>query len=173
MNLSELTKNSTNRELYEAFGETINDGKTRIFAKHVSSNPDYTTVYLCQSVKTSRSVDSANEFFLGWSSTRLIRAIHNAKTEIADKLPVGSVVPFDILLTEFAGIKAYDTQEPKINPSTGEVIMFNELPVYEHSCLVEKGKGGIVTLQKEEVANVIKVTETPVTKQETVQSDMF
>jgi len=163
------TKNSTNSELQEAFGESLNDGQTIIFAKAPSSNPEYTTIYLCQAIKANRSASSAQEFFLGWTSNRLVRCIHNAATKIANNLKVGDVVPFDILITECVG-PVYEGQQPKINPGTGEVVMFGEHEVYERTELVEKGKGRIVHLAKEEVANTIKVSETPQTAKQPVEA---
>lgn len=155
-----ITKNSKNAELVEHFGEVINDGQTRIIAKEPSANPEYTTIYLCQAIKANRSASSAQEFFLGWTSNRLVRCIHNAATKIAGNLKVGDIVPFDILITECIG-PVYEGQNPKINPGTGEVIMFGEHEVYERTELVEKGKGKIVYLANEETANTITLSETP------------
>jgi len=155
------SKNSTNKELIEEMGEIINDGKTRVYAKAPSSNPDYTTIFLVQSISTVRSTSSANEFFLGWNNKRLVRAIHNAKSDIASKIEIGKVVPFDILLTETVA-PVYEGQQPKINPDSGEVIMFGDNAVYERTELVEQGKGGINPLVKEITANVVTTTENPV-----------
>lgn len=165
--MENLSKNSTNKELMEAFGEAIADGETRIFAKNQSSNPDYTTIFFCQTIKTSRTISGPQEFFLGWNSTRLVRAIHNAKTEIAEKLEVGQIVPFDIKLTE-SYLPAYEGQACKTNPSTAEAVQIGGHDVFEHTDLVEKGKGGVYLLDREpeSVANVIVTSENPIANEE-------
>ena len=140
-----LTKNSSNAELTAGL-PNVADGQTRIFAKEVSSNPKYTTIFLCQSVDGGNA-DAAQKLFLGWSN-RMVRAIHNATTEIAATFKVGAVVPLDIKIVE-STTPAYDGQKAKINPSTSEVITFNGLPVYEHGTLVAKGQGSVTKLARE------------------------
>jgi hypothetical protein len=153
-----MNKNSTNADLYAGLGEIIKDGKTRIFAKAPSKNPEYVTIFLCQEVKKpSGSTTSAQKYFLGWDDTRLLRAIHNAKAEIADKMEIGKVVPFDILEEEKI-VPAYEGQEPKVNPGTSEVVMFKDQRVYTHGSLVPIGQGGIKLLNNQEAA-VIKTAD--------------
>ena len=142
-----LTKNSTNRDIIAQYGKSLEDGKTHIFAMSPSSNPDYTTVYLCQQVKGQGGATEAQSFFLGWNNSRIVRAIHNATTEKAASLKVGMVVPFDILIEEKTEA-AYEGQNPKVNPATSEVITFEGNPVFEHGSLVEAGKGGVKKLER-------------------------
>jgi hypothetical protein len=159
--MSNLSKNSTNKELYDFFTpETIGDGQTRIFALAQTSNENYKTVFLCQEVKASSGADSAQKFFLGWKDTRLVRAIHNADAKIAANFKVGQLVPFDILIEEKTE-PAYEGQEPKVNPSTSEVVMFDGKRVYEHGSLVGLGKGGLKRLQDQRAA-IIEAVEQPI-----------
>lgn len=138
-----LTKNSKNAELSSELN--LKDGQTRIFAKEVTKNPKYTTIFACQEVKGGGAT-AAQELLMGWGN-RIIRAIHNADSTIAEKFKVGDVLPLDIL-SEEKTVPAYDGQAAKINPSTGEVISFNGFPVYEHGSLVGKGEGKVVKLER-------------------------
>ncbi len=159
--MSNISKNSTNEELYKHFTpEVLGDGKTRIFSVTDTKNEGYRTVFLCQEVKASTGADSAQKYFLGWKDTRLVRAIHNADAKIAANFKEGQVVPFDILIEEKI-TPAYDGQEPKVNPSTSEVVMFDGNRVYEHGSLVAVGKGGIKRLEDQRAA-VIEAMEKPV-----------
>jgi hypothetical protein len=159
--MSVVNKNSTNKDLYEFFTpELLGDGKTRIFSMAPTANDGYKTIFLCQEVKASTGADSAQKFFLGWKDTRLVRAIHNADSKIAGTFKIGQEVPFDILIEEKVE-PAFEGQEPKINPTSGEVVMFNDMRVYEHGSLVALGKGGIKRLQDQRAA-VITVAEQPV-----------
>jgi hypothetical protein len=142
-----LNKNSKNSEIIAQYGKSLDDGKTRIFAMTPSSNPAYTTVFLCQQAKNGGSTTGAQSFFLGWDNTRLVRVIHNAAAEKVASLKVGMVVPFDILIEEKTEA-AYDGQTQKINPSTSEAILFEGKAIYEHGSLVETGKGGVKKLER-------------------------
>lgn len=146
-----LNKNSKNSEIVAAYGKTLEDGKTRIFAMSPSSNPDYTTIYLCQQVKGQGGATNAQSFFLGWNNNRLVRAIHNAATEKASAFKVGMVVPFDILIEEKT-TAAYPGQQAKVNPTTSEVITFEGQAIYEHGSLVEAGQGGVKKLERASVS---------------------
>lgn len=171
--MNALTKNSTNQDIYDAFGDTLSDGKTRIFAMNPSDssdemnpsdpsekkrkkrNSDRVTLFMCQEITSSSSATEAQKFFLGWGTNkRLLRAVFSAEKKIVDKmnLKAGSVVPFDILITEKED-PAYDGQTAKINPSTGEVITsVDGNPIYEHAELVPVGEGAkVVSLPRKEV----------------------
>lgn len=155
--MSNLTKHATNADLQNYFGDALKDGKTRIFAIEESRNPEYKTVYMCQvAKKPGGDVGTTQKFFLGWEDTRILRVIHNSKADVleAKGLTVGSIIPFDIH-SEEKTIPAYTGQEPRVNPKTAEVIMFQEQPVYEHTELVSPGFGGIKQLARQE-ANIIK-----------------
>jgi hypothetical protein len=141
-----LTKNSKNTEIKEAFD--LSNGQTRIFAKEVTKNPKFTTIFACQEVKGGGAT-AAQELLMGWGN-RIVRAIHNADSVIAAKFKIGDVLPLDIL-SEEKTVPAYDGQSPKVNPSTGEIITYQGLPVYEHGSLVGIGEGKVVKLPKEEV----------------------
>lgn len=148
-----LTKNATNAELTAAFGDQLNDGKARIFAAVPSVNNDQrVTLFICQQIETQTNANAAQQLLLGWGSgTRIIRTVFSAEKSIveAQGFKAGSVLPLDILIEEKTE-KAYDTQTPKIIPSTGEVITHQGMPVYEHSTLVPVGAGGkVITLARD------------------------
>lgn len=150
---STITKNATNVELKEAFGEELNDGKARIFAAIPSANNEQrVTLFICQQIETQTNANAAQQLLLGWGSgTRIIRTVFSAEKSIVETqgFKVGSVLPLDILVEEKTE-KAYDTQTPKIIPSTGEVITHQGMPVYEHSSLVLAGEGGkVITLPRD------------------------
>jgi hypothetical protein len=151
--IATLSKNSTNVDIAAAFGEQLNDGSTRVFAVAPSeNNASRVTLFMCQHVTTQTNASDAQKFFLGWGQgTRILRAIFSADKAMVNQngIKAGSVVPFDILVQEKTE-PAYAKQQPKINPSTGEVITSEGMPVYEHSSLVQVGEGGkIVTLPRE------------------------
>ena len=152
-----LTKNSTNAEINAVLGNLLQDGKTRVFALVPSeTNKNRVTIFLCQQIKTQTNATEVQKMFLGWGEgTRLLRGIISAEKEIVAKmeLSVGSEIPFDVLIEEKT-TPAYDSQSPKINPSTGEIITYNSLPVYEHSSLVPKGEGA-------KVISLLRTSEAP------------
>lgn len=153
-----LSKNSTNVELYNAFGDTLSDGKARVFSMVPSTtNPDRVTLFMCQEMVSQSSATGAQAFFLGWGTNkRLLRAVFSADKNIVTKngLSVGSIVPFDILVEEKTE-PAYNGQTPKINVASGEVITHNGMPVYEHASLVPAGEGRkVVSLQRDAAIEV-------------------
>jgi hypothetical protein len=151
-----LTKNSTNAQLEQALSAQLETKKCVLFAKALTSNPEYTTLFFCQKAEVATAATEAQKLLLGWgNSTRILRAIHNSKTSISANFQVGQTVPLDIFIEEKT-MPAYDGQAAKVNPSTGEVITYNGLPVYEHGSLVSVGEGGIKRLERTPapVANV-------------------
>lgn len=157
--MNQLTKTATNEQIYKVFGETLSDGKTRIFSVNPSeTNPDRVTLFMCQEIENPSSATEAQAFFLGWGNRkRLLRAVQSADKSIVQKLglKMGSVVPFDILVEEKT-VPAYEGQTPKINPVTGEVITHQGMPVYEHASLVSIGKGAkVITLERDSVTQDI------------------
>ena len=153
-----LSKNSTNVEIYNAFGDMLSDGKTRVFSMVPSvNNPDRVTLFMTQEMVSSSSANDAQKFFLGWGTNkRLLRAVFSADKSIVanNNLKVGSIVPFDILVEEKTE-PAYAGQTPKINVASGEVITHNGQPVYEHASLVAAGEGRkVVTLQRDSAIEV-------------------
>ena len=151
-----LTKNSTNAQLESVLSAQLDTKKCVLFAKAPTSNPEYTTLFFAQKAEVATQATEAQRLLLGWgNSTRILRAIHNSKTSISNGFQVGQTVPLDIFIEEKT-VPAYDGQPAKINPSTGEVITYNSLPVYEHGSLVSEGQGGIKRLERipAPVANV-------------------
>lgn len=160
-----LTKNATNAELTQAFGEQLNDGKTRVFCIEESkTNDKRVTLFLCQQIKTQTSANEVQKFFLGWGQgTRIIRTVLSAeKTLVAqNNIKEGSVVPFDILVEEKC-VYAYPGQSQKVNPSTGEVITYEGRPVFEHSSLVPAGQGAkVITLERNTAPVSSELPENP------------
>ena len=143
-----LTKNSTNAQLESVLSAQLDTKKCVLFAKAPTSNPEYTTLFFAQKAEVATAATEAQRLLLGWgNSTRILRAIHNSKTSISNGFQVGQTVPLDIFIEEKT-VPAYDGQPAKINPSTGEVITYNSLPVYEHGSLVSEGQGGIKRLER-------------------------
>lgn len=143
-----LTKNSTNAQLEQVLSAQLETKKCVLFAKAPTSNPEYTTLFFAQKAEVATQATEAQRLLLGWgNSTRILRAIHNSKTSISNGFQIGQTVPLDIFIEEKT-VPAYDGQPAKINPSTGEVITYNGLPVYEHGSLVSEGQGGIKRLER-------------------------
>jgi hypothetical protein len=140
-----MTKSMKNSELAEKFAAQVASGSTFIVAKEQTKNPDYVMLYLAQAVTVGNDKESTTNFFLGWNNERIVRAMHNSAKTIADKLKEGQIVPFDILIEEKT-FPQWEGQQSKVNPSTGQEIEFQGMPVYEHSSLVAVGQGGIVKL---------------------------
>jgi len=55
-------------------------------------------------------------------------------------------------------IKAWDSKEPVVNPSTGEVVMYNNLPVYQYNTLTI-GKQPVIEYTGMEAPSFIKVAD--------------
>lgn len=143
-----ITKNSTNSELIKELGEEIMDGRTRLIVKEETSNPEYTSLFFIQAHQTNDVTNKAQEMFLGWSTKRLVRAIHNSKTEIAANFKVGDIIDLDILLEETT-TQQYEGQPFKVNPTTNMPILNSEgFQIYEKTTLVESGSGGTVKLDR-------------------------
>jgi hypothetical protein len=158
-----LTKNSTNQEIIEAFGEeTLNDGKVRIFALEETKNESYTSMFLVQGIKTANNNKVLNTF-LGWSNTRIIRCIQNSTTEIANAFSIGDFLEGFGIRVEEKQLPAYEGQAPKVYPSThpaaGEQILFEDAPIYEHSFLTTKDEEGIFKLTSENVEQALAISK--------------
>lgn len=131
------TKNSKNVELSTEFKAQIESGKPFIFAKNTpvvgKDTKSYQTLFIAQAKKENGN--TVNALFLGWDS-RILRTVRNATAEISAKFPAGTT--FDDLSIQVVEntTKGYEGQEPKVNPSSGEVITFEGQPVYEHTELV-------------------------------------
>lgn len=152
-----LSKNSTNAEISQVLGNQLASGKTHVFAMVPSvNNPSRVTLFMCQQVTTQTNASDAQKFFLGWGQgTRLLRAIFSAEKALVAQngIAAGSELPFDILVEEKTEPQ-YAGQNPKINPSTGEVITSEGMPIFEHSSLVPVGLGGKVVSLPRETAGV-------------------
>lgn len=149
--MTSITKNSTNGELIKQLGEEIMDGQTRLIVMEETSNPEYTSLFFIQAHQSGAATSKAQEMFLGWSTKRLVRAIHNSKTEIAANFKVGDIVDLDILLEETT-TQQYEGQPFKVNPNNNEPILFEGAQIYERTTLVEKGEGGVIRLERTPVA---------------------
>lgn len=143
-----LTKNSTNQELSNEIN--FDHGQAVVFAVEPTSNPDYTSVYVAQKVKTGASTNDVQALFLGWNNERIVRCIVNMKNSQMPVLEkqfgkIGSktkLTGFGISVKE-SFVPAYSGQSPKVNPSTGEAIIRNGKTVYEHASLVSVADSGV------------------------------
>lgn len=130
------TKNSKNSELQAEFAKQIESGKPFVFAKNEptvgAGGKTYQTLFIAQAKKANQGL---NEMFLGWN-TRIVRATRNALAELSPKFPVGMVLD-GLSVQSVESLKPkFEGQNPRINPSTGEIITSGGQPVYEHTELV-------------------------------------
>lgn len=130
------TKNSKNVELQQEFAKQIESGKPFVFTKSEpklgTDGKMYQTLFIAQAKKANQGL---NEMFLGWN-TRIVRATRNALAEISTKFPVGMVLD-GLSVQSVESLKPkFEGQNPRINPSTEEIILHNGQPVYEHTELV-------------------------------------
>lgn len=152
--IANLSKNATNAEINQALEAQLSTGKVILFSVEQSRSGDSNVAYFAQSIQTSQT-SSLKARLMGWKNERIVRTIvpFTQPQEFAaifgGKPEVGLVLPnnFGIEVIEKT-VAAYSGQQPKINPSTNEVITHKGLPVYEHSELVE-GVGKIVTLERD------------------------
>lgn len=170
--MTNLTKNSTNKELVEAFGESINDGKVRIFAIEETKNPEYTSLFVTQAIKTGEDNKVTNTF-LGWTNKRIIRCIQNAKTDVANAFNIGDVLEGFGIKVEEKQLPAYEDQKPKVypesHPAAGNPILFDDKPVYEHTSLVVEQESGIFKLTSESISSALLIQKESVEKTEALK----
>lgn len=150
MDVTDLTKNSTNKELIEAFGEeNLNSGKCFVFSVADTKSEEYKTIFVCQMIKNTGVTSAAQKLLLGWSDNRLVRGLHGSATKIAENIHPGQVLPLDIYIEEKLEPQ-YEGQNCKVypnsHPKAGQPVLFEGQPIYEHGFLVEEGKGGIKKL---------------------------
>lgn len=132
------TKNSKNVELQKEFDAQIKSGKPFVFAMNAPTvspkdGKTYVTAFVAQAKKSAEN--TVNAMFLGWD-VRIVRATRNMLQEIAGKYPVGTVLEGLTVQSVESFKPKYDKQKSRINPTTGEIIIVDGKPVYEHTELV-------------------------------------
>lgn len=137
--MDELNRNLTNEELIALLGDKLNDKLLTIVDSIVTSNPEYVMLYVAQVIDDLPSNADVTEFEakqLGWESKVIMRAMFNAKTEIAGEYPKGTKI-------DGARIRVYDTftaqfddQNPRLNREKDGVRTFQGDPVYRHTHVV-------------------------------------
>lgn len=120
----------------------VEAGHLILIDKVPTSNPEYVSLYFAGMVETasSNTVSGAQAALLGWSdnSTFLMRAMQNAKAEIADKFETGKVFDQFAIQIIDTNTPAYEKQAPR-QSKTGEIYVdeFNK-PIYRTGRLVTK-----------------------------------
>ena len=157
-----VNKNSSNEQLMndETTRTALDAGHVIIIDKQVTSNPEYTTLFLAGMVETASSstASMAQASLLGWNDTNVypIRCVQNSKTEIADKLPIGKV------FTDFA-MQIVDTEAPAYEGHTprqskdGDVYLSeNGKSIYRSARLVTKDELAVEGHKTIKRATVVK-----------------
>ena len=131
----------------------IEAGKVVIIDKKVTSDPNYTNLYLFANVDGlgggSNEVSEAAAMLLGWTGGYQQRAIQNAKTEIADKFAVGHAFEGFALRCIDTTEKQWQTHQPRID-SNGQIFFNGSKEIYRRFELVTKEeleKKGHITLE--------------------------
>lgn len=139
-----VNRNSSNELLLKQpeIVEAIQSGKVILFDKVQTSNPDYTTMYFLGMVETesTNDVSIAAASLLGWSDTNvfMMRALQNAKTEIAEKHEIGKTYEgFAIQLVD-TNKPAYENHTPRQSKDGETYKDANGLPIYRTGRLVTK-----------------------------------
>jgi len=146
----------------------VQGGNVILIDKIPTSNPEYVSLYFAGMVETASSstVSGAATMLLGWTdnSTFLMRAMQNAKAEIADKFETGKVFEQFAIQIIDTNTPAYDKHTPR-QSKTGEIYVdeFNK-PIYRTGRLVTKdelvaeGHKTIKRVQAKMPANSAKVS---------------
>ena len=149
-----LTKNSKNAEIEKLYSARLEAGETIIYAIQDSNSGANKVAFVAQKIRNAGS-NPATALFLGWGD-RIVRGQQRIAENLVKNFKVGQSIPLDILVQE-STTQSYEGQSPKVNPSTSEVITFNNQEVYEHTSLVAKGQGGVKRLQRQVVESHINV----------------
>lgn len=162
-----LTRNITNQELSSdsTFGPMLNGSSVIIIDKEITSNPEFTTLFLAGMVeqKSSSSLSSMQRLLLGFGDTEryIARCVQNAATEIADGLSIGDTLQGAAIRIVDSVEKAYEAQEPRIDRN-GKVYTYNGKPIYRNMELVsveELAEAGHYTLKRDSAVAPIKVEQ--------------
>ena len=137
--MERLNRNVTNEELITITEDKLKDKLLMIVDNIVTSNPEYTMLYVVQVIDDLPSIANVSEFEaiqLGWETGMIIRAMFNAKTDIAGDLPKGTQI-------SGARIRVYDTftpdfdeQNPRLTREKDGVRVLQGDPIYRHTQVV-------------------------------------
>jgi len=137
--MEELNRNLTNDGLLELIGDKIKEGLMIIVDKLLTSNPEYTMLYVVQEIIDLPNAVDVTDFeaaALGWDNTLIIRAMFNADTTISEKYPKGTQI-------DGARIRIYDTltpdfeeQSPRLTREKDAVRVLQGKPIYRQSHVV-------------------------------------
>lgn len=137
-----INKNMTNEEIKtdSVLFPIICSGSVVVLDKEVTSNPEFTTLYLAGMVHTGQSSSSLSKAMiklLGWSedSEYIARCIVNSATHIADLFTLGQELPEFALRINDSIAPAYDGQQPRIDRN-GKPYTSNGRPIYRNIELV-------------------------------------
>lgn len=112
--------------------EAFKAGKVVVIDKKLTNNKEFTNLYFIGEVDglggASSEVTSIQAQLLGFNTKLVQRCISNAKTEIADKIEVGSTLDAKIRVID--SLKpSYQGHTPRAN-SSGELLKHNGKEIY-------------------------------------------
>lgn len=126
-----VNRNTKNEALLldEAVRTALEGGNCILIDKKVTSNPDYTTLYVAGFVENEGTSNSngAQAQLLGWDKPQIYvaRCVQNAKTAIADKFDIGHVFPDFALQIVDSNKPQYPEHEPR-QSKKGEIYLSAE-----------------------------------------------
>ncbi len=130
-----LDMRATIKEILANFSEQFagnEETKTYVVGREPHATKEgYTNLGLAQRVITPGTPQNeAATFFLGFDTTRVLKTLQLAADDIADTIPDGSEVPFNLELqrqiTPFYDKRDGTPQDAVTNPSSGEVMHYWE-----------------------------------------------
>ena len=161
-----VNRNSSNEQLAkdETVRTALDGGNVILIDKQVTSNPNYTTLFIAGYVETpsSSSVNHAQAELLGWgtNSAFIGRCVQNAKTEIADKLPLGKVFEDFALQVVDHKTPQYEGHTPRMS-NKGEVYFAEDgSRIYRSFVLTTKeelAEQGHIIIKRMPVSNNVSV----------------
>lgn len=191
----EITSRSKNEEIGKAFKDQLETGATILYSLEPTSNPEYSMGYFIQKAKLTENT-TINALALGWSDDSLIRTMQNFKTELISGIKPGdsankifatlalkankiiNQLDIHIRLIESQVKKTWVNKDgsvgeaqPKINPTTSEVILINGEPIYRYTELVN-GKPEHVIVKADVTTTVQPIIKQQVIAAENVMSEM-
>lgn len=160
---NEITAKSLNSELAEAFKEELNSKECFLYSIEPTSNPDYIMCHFAQQVSLGGNNVTFTALALGWADSTILRVMQNFNAAYAKEFKVGMTAleifqiaaklqnkviesneAINICLEESTIQRTWVNKDgseggakAKINPSTGEVILYNEKPIYRYTYFVQ------------------------------------
>ncbi len=137
--MEKLNRNLTNGELFNIIGNKLDDKLLMIIDSILTSNSEYTMLYVVQMVDDLPSNINVSKFEaeqLDWNTNMIMRAMFNAKTDIAGNLPKGTKISgarirvFDTFTPDF------DDQSPRLTYEKDGIRTLLGDPIYRHTQVV-------------------------------------